>query len=73
MNFDNPVMRDAVLNNEILLVQASKVYNVSIACYDAGDMEGYRLFMGVSNMLYMLHDGKYKLSVQEHEDNCGIY
>jgi hypothetical protein len=73
LDFTTTMERPACINEKVLNIQAHTVYELAIKAYDDGNIDNYRLLMGVSNMLYQISGGKFKLTVVEGYDNCGEY
>jgi hypothetical protein len=65
--------RDAVINADVLPIQAGLVYELSLKAYQEGDLDGYNHLQGVAAMLYHLMSGYYRLKVEEEFDNTRKY
>lgn len=64
--------RAARINRDLLLEQAGFIYDLAMEEYSK-NKDKYRLLMGVANMLYMIDDGKYQVTIVENFDNMGVY
>lgn len=73
LDFNKTMERPACINEKVLNTQAHMVYELAIKAFDDGNTDNYRLLMGVANMLYQISGGKFKLTVVEGYDNCGVY
>lgn len=65
--------RTAVFEEDILLKQASLVYDLAMKAYDKSDMPTYDLLQGVAYMLYMLKAREYEISINTDYDNLKVY
>ena len=67
--FKQPV----VFDKELLASQAATIYNLAMQEMSSGNNDGYRVLMGVANMLYMIENETYEVIEIKHYGNTGIY
>ena len=70
---DKTIERPACMDKDVLYRQAVMTYELAMLSFKDGNHENYRLLMGVAYMLFHLECGKFKITVSEGYDNCGIY
>jgi|NOAtaT_7_FD_contig_51_3539868_length_6068_multi_5_in_0_out_0_6 hypothetical protein len=65
--------RNAVIDGDILPLQAGLIYELSMKAYQEGNLDGYNYLQGVAAMLYHLQSGYYRIVVEEEFDNTRKY
>jgi hypothetical protein len=65
--------RNAVIDADILPLQAGLVYELSLKAFQKGDQKEYIYLQGVAAMLYHLMNGHYRIVVEEEFDNTRTY